>query len=210
MRVVLLERVEKLGQMGEVVDVKNGYGRNFLLPQRKALRATKANMQRFENERAQLEARNLERRAEAAKVAESLDGQSFVVIRQASESGALYGSVSARDMAEAATAGGFSVERGQVALDRPVKELGLHVVRVILHPEVDASITINVARSADEAALQAQGKSISELRAEEEAAEAAEFDVERLFNDQENEAEEDAAAVPSGMEIVEDEERDPR
>ncbi|HSF94975.1 MAG TPA: 50S ribosomal protein L9 [Thermohalobaculum sp.] len=181
MEVVLLQRVEKLGQMGEVVSVKAGYARNFLLPQNKALRATKANLARFEAERAQIEARNLELKAEAEKVAEKLDGQKFIVIRQASEAGSLYGSVTARDVAEVATEGGFTVERGQVVLDRPVKELGLHDVRVVLHPEVSAKITINVARSPEEAEVQASGKSIQDLRAEED--EAADFDIAELFDD---------------------------
>ena len=181
MQVVLLERVEKLGQMGDVVSVKDGYARNFLLPQAKALRATKANLAHFETQRAQLEARNLEMKKEAEAVAEKLDGQQFVVIRQASEAGALYGSVTARDAAEAATEGGFTVEKRQIVLDRPVKELGLHSMRVILHPEVDAVITINVARSEEEAELQASGKSIQDLRAEEDA--EAEFDIAELFDD---------------------------
>ncbi len=136
MDLVLLERVEKLGQMGEVVSVKDGYARNFLLPQGKALRATKANLARFEAERAQLEARNLDARQEAEKVAGKLDGQQLVVIRSASDTGALYGSVSTRDVAEAATEAGFSVERRQVVLDRPIKEIGVHQLRVVLHPEV--------------------------------------------------------------------------
>lgn len=187
MDVVLLERVEKLGQMGDVVAVKDGYARNFLLPKGKALRATKGNLQRFESERAQLEARNLELKKEAEAVAEKLDGETFIAIRQASDGGSLYGSVNSRDIAELATAGGFTLARSQVVLDVPVKELGLHDVRVVLHPEVDATITINVARSDDEAELQAQGKSIAELRAEEEAAEA--FDVAQLFeNDEDAEA----------------------
>ena len=181
MEVVLLERVEKLGQMGDIVIVKDGYARNFLLPKAKALRATKANLARFEEQRAQLEARNLELKQDAAAVAEKLDGEQFIVIRQAAESGALYGSVTARDVAEAATEGGFTVSRGQIILDRPVKELGLHSMRVVLHPEVDCTISINVARSQDEAELQASGKSIQELRAEEEA--EAEFDIAELFDD---------------------------
>jgi large subunit ribosomal protein L9 len=181
MEVVLLQRVEKLGQMGEVVNVKDGYARNYLLPQRKALRATKANMVRFETERAQLEARNLEERAEAQKVADKLDGQQFVVISQAAESGSLYGSVTARDVSDVATEGGFSIGRGQVVLDRPVKELGLHAVRVVLHPEVSANITVNVARSAEEAELQASGKSIQDVRAEEDS--EAEFEIAELFDD---------------------------
>lgn len=183
MEVVLLERVEKLGQMGDVVSVKPGYGRNFLLPQGKALRATKANLAQFEAQRAQLEARNLELKKEAEAVAAKLDGQAFVIIRSASEMGALYGSVTTRDVAEAATENGFSVDRRQVNLDKPVKELGLHDIRVILHPEVSATVTINVARSNEEAELQATGKSIQEARAEEEA--AAEFDIQELFEDDE-------------------------
>ena len=143
MELVLLQRIEKLGQMGDVVHVKDGYARNYLLPHGKALRATKANLARFETERAQLEARNLELRKEAEAVSEKLDGQSFVIIRSASDAGSLYGSVTARDIAEIATDGGFTVARGQIALDRPVKELGLHPVRVILHPEVAAEIRID-------------------------------------------------------------------
>lgn len=183
MEVVLLERVEKLGQMGDVVSVRPGFGRNYLLPQGKALRATKANLARFEAQRAQLEARNLELKGEAAAVAAKLDGQTFVIIRSASEMGALYGSVTTRDVADAATEGGFSVDRRQVAMDKPVKELGLHDIRVILHPEVSATVTINVARSVEEAELQATGKTIQEARAEEDA--AAEFDIQELFEDDE-------------------------
>lgn len=181
MQVVLLERVEKLGQMGDIVAVKDGYARNYLLPQEKALRATKANMARFERERAQLEARNLEAKQEAEAVASKLDGQSFVIIRQASEAGSLYGSVAARDVAEAATEAGFTIARRQIVLDRPVKELGLHRIRIVLHPEVDALITVNVARSQEEAELQATGRTIQDLRAEEEA--EAEFDIAELFED---------------------------
>ncbi|MEM6742357.1 MAG: 50S ribosomal protein L9 [Pseudomonadota bacterium] len=181
MDVVLLERVAKLGQMGDVVAVKPGYARNFLLPQGKALRATKANIAQFEAQRAQLEARNLEAKGEAERVAGELDGQQFVVIRSASEAGALYGSVTARDAAEAAIEGGFTVDRKQVVIERPVKELGLHDFAVVLHPEVSATITINVARSPEEAELQATGKSIQELRAEEDA--EADFDIAELFDD---------------------------
>jgi large subunit ribosomal protein L9 len=181
MQVVLLERVAKLGQMGEVVQVRDGYARNFLLPQGKALRATEGNLKRFEIDRAQLEARNLEARAEAEKVAKRLDGQSFVVIRSASDGGALYGSVTTRDVADAATAGGFSLERRQVVLDQPIKELGLHPITVVLHPEVEATIKVNVARSREEAELQASGKTIQELQAEAEA--AHEFDIQELFDD---------------------------
>ncbi len=181
MQVVLLERVAKLGQMGEVVAVKDGYARNFLLPQGKALRATEGNLKRFETDRAQLEVRNLEAKAEAEKVAAKLDGQAFVVIRSASDGGALYGSVTTRDIADAATAGGFSLDRRQVVLDHPIKELGLHPIAIVLHPEVEATISVNVARSPDEAALQASGKTIQELQAEAEA--AAEFDIQELFDD---------------------------
>jgi large subunit ribosomal protein L9 len=181
MEIVLLQRIEKLGQMGDVVTVKDGYGRNYLLRHGKALRATKANLVRFETERAQLETHNLERRGEAEAAAKKLDDQTFVIIRQASEAGSLYGSVTGRDIAEAATAGGFTVERGQVAIDRPVKELGIHPVRIVLHPEVSATVNVNVARSEDEAKLQATGRSIQDMRAEEDN--AAEFAVSELFDD---------------------------
>ncbi|MDE3122445.1 MAG: 50S ribosomal protein L9, partial [Paracoccaceae bacterium] len=154
MQVILLQRVAKLGQMGEVVNVKDGYARNFLLPQGKALRASEANIASFEARKAQLEANNLETRKEAEALATKLDGQSFIVIRQASDSGALYGSVTTRDAAEAATDGGFTVNRAQVVLDRPIKDLGLHSVSVVLHPEVTVRITLNVARSTEEAELQ--------------------------------------------------------
>jgi large subunit ribosomal protein L9 len=180
MQVILLERVAKLGQMGEVVDVKPGFARNYLLPQGKALSASKANIDAFEQQKAQLEARNLETRKEAESLAAKLDGQQFIVIRSASDSGALYGSVTTRDAAEAATEAGFSVDRKQVVLS-PIKELGLHQVQVVLHPEVDVKISLNVARSAEEAELQASGKSIQELAAEEEA--AAEFEIQELFDD---------------------------
>ena len=193
MQVVLLERVAKLGQMGEVVAVKDGYARNFLLPQGKALRATEANLKRFETDRAQLEVRNLEaRRRRPRAVAKKLDGQSFVVIRSASDGGALYGSVTTRDIADAATAGGFSLDRRQVVLDHPIKDLGLHPISVALHPEVSATITVNVARSPDEAELQASGKTIQELQAEAEA--AAEFDIQELFDDIGGAADDDPTA----------------
>ncbi|MBL3568460.1 50S ribosomal protein L9 [Rhodovulum sulfidophilum] len=181
MQVILLERVAKLGQMGEVVNVKDGYARNFLLPQGKALRANATNIARFEADKAQLEARNLETKKEAEALATKLDGQQFVVIRSASDGGALYGSVTPRDIADAATEAGFSVDRKQVVLAGPIKELGLHTVHVLLHPEVDVTVAVNVARSAEEAELQASGKSIQELAAEEEA--AAEFEIQELFDD---------------------------
>ncbi|WP_145106328.1 50S ribosomal protein L9 [Cereibacter sediminicola] len=181
MQVILLQRVAKLGQMGEVVNVKDGYARNYLLPQGKALRANESNIKSFEARKAQLEAQNLETKKEAAAVAEKLDGQSFVVIRSASDAGALYGSVTTRDAADAATEAGFTVDRGQVVLDRPIKELGLHTVTVTLHPEVAVKITLNVARSPEEAELQASGKSIQELAAEAEA--AADFEIAELFDE---------------------------
>lgn len=203
MEVVLLERVEKLGQMGDVVTVKDGYARNYLLPQSKALRATKANLAHFETQRAQLEARNLERRKEAEAVAEKLDGQQFIVIRTASDAGSLYGSVTSRDVAEAATDGGFSVDRRQVVLDRPVKELGLHPIKVVLHPEVTVDIKVNVARSEEEAELQATGRSIQDLRAEEEA--EAEFDIAELFDDVGAAGLEDEVVDPDGpAPVIED------
>lgn len=181
MQVILLERVSKLGQMGDVVNVKQGYARNFLLPKGKALRASEANIKSFEGQKAQLEANNLESKKEADAAADKLNGQILVVIRSASDAGSLYGSVSTRDAADAATEAGFTVDRKQVALTRPIKELGLHIVHVTLHPEVDAEITLNVARSVEEAELQAAGKSIQELAAEAEA--DAEFEIAELFDD---------------------------
>ena len=181
MDIILLERVAKLGQMGEVVSVKEGYARNFLIPQGKALRANDANLAQFEAEKAQLEARNLETKKEAEALSAQLDGKQFVVIRSASDAGSLYGSVTPRDAAEAATAEGFTVDKKQIALTGPIKELGLHDLTVQLHPEVAATITLNVARSMEEAELQASGKSIQELAAEEEA--EAEFEIAELFED---------------------------
>lgn len=160
MDVILLERVTKLGQMGEVVHVKDGFARNFLLPQGKALRATKDNRAKFETMKGQLEARNLERKGDAEKVGTKLDGRSFIVIRQASETGQLYGSVSPRDIVAILTAGGFTVSRSQIALHTPIKNIGLHRVPVALHPEIEVSITINVARSADEAERIARGENV--------------------------------------------------
>ena len=169
---ILLERVEKLGQMGQLVRVKPGFARNYLLPQQKALRATKENLTYFESRRAQLEATNLERRSEATEVGGKLEGLSVVVIRQAGESGQLYGSVSARDIAEAVTGAGFTIEKRQVVLERPIKSLGLHPVRLVLHPEVSVTVTANVAQSAEEADMQAKG--IDPLRRREEEDEEAE------------------------------------
>ena len=181
MQVILLERVAKLGQMGDVVKVRDGFGRNFLLPQGKALRATQANIKSFESQKAQLEVRNVETRAEAQTLADKLDGTSYVVIRSASDSGALYGSVTPRDVSDVVTESGFTVERRQIVLQEPIKTLGIHSITIVLHPEVSAKISINVARSPEEAELQASGKSIQELAAEAEA--AAEFEINELFDD---------------------------
>ncbi len=158
MEVILLQRVEKLGQMGEVVTVKAGYARNYLLPQKKALRATKDNVTEFEQGRTQLEADNLDRRQEAEQVANRLDGLSIVLTRQASDSDQLYGSVTTRDIADEVTEAGFIIDRRQVELDRPIKTVGLHRVHVRLHPEVTVEVTANVARSAEEAEAQARGE----------------------------------------------------
>lgn len=179
MELILLERIEKLGQMGDVVTVKPGYARNYLLPQKRALRATKKNIEHFQAQRSQLETVNIERRGEAELIAKKLDGQKVVIIRSAGEAGQLYGSVNARDIADAATASGFLVERRQVTIQRPVKLLGLHPIRIRLHPEVFATITINVARTEDEAERQnVLGRAIvgdEADEAEEEAANAAEL-----------------------------------
>ena len=203
MDIILLERVAKLGQMGDVVSVKQGYARNFLLPQGKALRVNAANMANFEAQKAQLEAQNLETKKEADALSAKLDGETFVVIRSASDGGNLYGSVTTRDAAEAATAAGFTVDKKQVALIDPIKELGIHDVLVKLHPEVTATIKLNVARSAEEAELQAAGKSIAELAAEEEA--AAEFEIQELFDDIGAAASDDEdLAESAGVEVADD------
>ena len=181
MQVILLERVSKLGQMGDVVDVKPGYARNFLLPQGKAQTASETNITAFEKQKSQLETKNLETKKEADALLGKLDGQTFVVIRSASDSGALYGSVSPRDAAEVATSAGFSIDRKQISLVKPIKELGLHEMSVVLHPEVTATIILNVARSTEEADLQASGKSIQDVAAEAEA--EAEFEIAELFDD---------------------------
>ena len=174
MEVILLERIEKLGQMGDVVTVKPGYARNFLLPQKKALRATDDNRAHFEAQRAQLEAENLKRREEAEAVATKIEDLDVVLIRQAGDSGQLYGSVSARDISDSVTGHGVTIGRGQVLLDRAIKELGLHPIRISLHPEVSFELTINVARTEDEAATQRKhGQSITQIAEETEAAESA-------------------------------------
>jgi len=162
MQLILLERVAKLGQMGELVKVRDGYARNYLLPQGKALRATKANIERFETERVHLEAHNLERKGEAEKVAETMDGTRLIIVRQAAETGQLYGSVSPRDIADDLTEQGFSVSRSQINLNNPIKAIGIHAVEVSLHPEVQVSVSVNVARSADEAERQAAGEDLTQ------------------------------------------------
>ncbi|MEW6629325.1 MAG: 50S ribosomal protein L9 [Pseudomonadota bacterium] len=165
MEVILLERISRLGQMGDTVKVKDGFARNFLLPQGKALRANEANKKKFEGQRAQLEARNLERKSEAAQVAEKLDGKSFIVVRSAGETGQLYGSVSTRDIADLLTAEGFSVSRTQIELNQPIKTIGLTNVAIALHPEVEVTVTLNVARSAEEAERQSKGETLTTAEA---------------------------------------------
>ena len=179
MQVVLLERIAKLGQMGDVVTVKDGYARNFLLPQGKALRANKSNLERFEQDRAQLEARNLERKQDAEAVNTKLDGETFVVIRSSGDTGQLYGSVTPRDIAELLSGGGFDTARNQVVLSQPIKTLGLHTVAVNLHPEVSSSVIVNVARTEEEAERQAAGEDVTtEQQPEDEA-----MDLEDVFEE---------------------------
>ena len=218
MDVILLERIEKLGQMGDVVTVKAGYARNFLLPQKKALRATDENRKRFEAQRVQLEATNLERRQEAEKVAETLGGLSLSLIRQAGESGQLYGSVTARDIADSVTAAGVSIRRQQVWMNQPIKALGLHDVTVNLHPEVTIEVVANVARSQDEAEIQARtGRAFLGIAAEEEdevsieeqAAElfeddAAEQAIERVHAEEEVDGEAETLTAPAETEAPDD------
>ena len=181
MQVILLERIAKLGQMGDIVSVKDGYARNFLLPQKKALWASEANIKQFEEQKVQLEARNIETRKEADALAGKLDGKQFVVIRQASDGGSLYGSVTPRDAVEVASEAGFTLDKRQVAIEAPIKELGVHGVAVRLHPEVEIQIQLNVARSEDEAALQARGINVAEQAAEDEA--KAELEIAELFDE---------------------------
>ena len=177
MQVILLERVEKLGQMGDEVKVKDGFARNYLLPQKKALRANKTNREYFQTQKAQLEARNLEHKKEAEAIAKKLDGKTFVMLRQAGDRGQLYGSVSPRDIADVITAGGFSIARTQVPLDKPIKEIGLVPVNVVLHPEVRVKVTINVARTEDEAERQARGENVLAEQTEAQEAQAAAAEV---------------------------------
>ncbi len=181
MEVILLERIGKVGNLGDVVNVKAGYARNYLLPQGKALRANKANMDAFEARRAELEAQNANAREAAGKLGEEVDGTSYVVIRAASDAGALYGSVTPRDIGDALEAAGYNVPRTAIILDRPIKELGLHDVRVVLHPEVEVAVKVNVARSEEEAELQASGKSIQSLAADAEA--EAEADLAAMLDE---------------------------
>jgi large subunit ribosomal protein L9 len=182
MEVILLERISKLGGMGEIVRVRDGYARNYLLPQGKALRATPQNKEKFERQRSELEARNAERRQSAEGISGNLDGQSFVILRQAGEAGQLYGSVSTRDIAEAASKTGVAVERGQVMLDSPIKTIGIYDVRIALHPEVVVTVKVNVARSPDEAEAQARGEELTGPAAERREARAA---AEALFEEEE-------------------------
>jgi large subunit ribosomal protein L9 len=190
MQVILLERVEKLGQMGEEVRVKDGFARNYLLPQKKALRATKANREYFAGQKAQLEAQNLQRKSEAEKIAKKLDGKIFALLRQAGDRGQLYGSVSPRDIATAISEGGFTVNRTQVPLDKAIKSIGLAPVSVVLHPEVRVTVTINVARTEDEAERQARGEDVlAEKTPEEEAVAEAEAMFEDGAGPKEEEAE---------------------
>src|SRR4051812_9611217 len=196
MEVILLERISKLGQMGEVVRVKDGYGRNFLLPQGKALRATEANKAKFEVMKVDLEAKNLATKADADKIGSKLDGKSFPVLRQASETGQLYGSVSPRDLADLLTENGFEVSRNQIALNVPIKTVGQHKVPVQLHPELEVTITINVARSADEAERLARGENVTirrEAGAEEDEPEAVQAAAQAMFEPNEDETEGESA-----------------
>ena len=226
MEVILLERIERLGQMGDMVNVKPGYARNFLLPQKKALRATDENKAHFETQKAQLEADNLKRREEAQSVGDKMDGLSVTLVRQAGDAGQLYGSVSARDIADSIIAEGFTINRDQVVLERPIKAIGIHTVNVTLHPEVTVKVTTNVARSQEEAEIQAKTgeaiKSAEELqdiaeaesmvKAEAAAAEAAAEAAEEIFEegavpDFEEEAEPDAVeaeAAEATDEVSED------
>jgi large subunit ribosomal protein L9 len=202
MEVILLERVAKLGQMGDVVRVKDGFARNYLLPKGKALRATSENRARFEGMKVELEARNLEHRGDAEKIAQKLDGQNFSVLRQAAEGGQLYGSVSPRDLAALVSEKGFAVSRAQIVLNTPIKTIGLHKVPVSLHPEIEVTINVTVARNADEAQRIARGEDVTVAREEaEEAAEAAAAAAEAFFEPEAVDARrqrEDAAEPPKG------------
>jgi large subunit ribosomal protein L9 len=182
MQVILLERIGRLGQMGDVVNVKNGFARNFLLPQKKALRATQENLARFEKNRSQLEARDLELKKEAEAVAGKLGSKIFTAIRQAGDTGQLYGSVTTRDIAEVVTSGGFSIDRRQVVLDRPIKALGIHPIKVALHPEVIVQVSLNVARTEEEAERQARGEDVTVIK--EEASTLETFNPDAVFEEE--------------------------
>ena len=202
-QVVLLERVSKLGNMGDIVNVKPGYARNFLLPSKKALRASEANLKRFQSERKNLEAQNLETKKEAENIKNKLDGKSFTIIRSASDSGSLYGSVTSRDAEEAMKEDGLIVNRKQIMLVKPIKELGLHALVINLHPEVAASIEINVARSDEEAEIQRTGKTIQDAKMEADA--EAEFDIAELFDDVGSAAKFNDDLDASNIDVSEDE-----
>lgn len=195
MQVILLQRIGRLGQMGDVVNVKDGYARNYLLPQKKALRATEANRAQFETQRAQLEANNLELKKEAEAVAEKLNGKIFVAIRSAGDTGQLYGSVSTRDISDVVTAGGFTIDRHQVVMERPIKTLGLHQTSIALHPEVTVKVQLNVARSEDEAERQSRGEDVTVLK--EEQIELETFNPE-MFEDGDGQDDSRAAASEDG------------
>jgi len=200
MEVILLERVEKLGAIGDVVSVKNGFARNYLLPRKKALRANASNKKLFEANRAKIEADNASRRTDAEAASKGVDGKTVQLIRQASNTGQLYGSVSARDIVEALDADGAKVTKSQVVLDRPIKAIGVHEVRVALHPEVSVTVKVNVARSPEEADLQAQGVDVLAQMFEEEAAPVA---VEELAEAQAEEAGAEAEATEAPAEVAE-------
>jgi len=205
MEVILLERVEKLGAIGDVVKVKNGFARNYLLPNKKALRANDANRKLFETQRAQIEADNATRRADAEKASKGVDGKTVQLIRQASNVGHLYGSVSARDIVDALDAQGAKVTKSQVVLDRPIKAIGVHEVKVALHPEVAVTIKVNVARSPEEADLQAQGIDVLQQMFEDEAAPLAAEALEPVAEGAEPEAAEPEAAAAEAVEASTDE-----
>lgn len=194
MQVILIERVGKLGQIGDVIRVRSGYARNFLLPQGKALRATKENKEKFEGMKVELMAKNAERKSGADEIAQKMDGHSFVLVRQAGETGQLYGSVTTRDIVHALAQSGFAVERQHVVLNHPIKTVGLHVIPVALHPEVEVKITVNVARSEEEAKRQEAGEDLSVLRSDEEEEKAqARLDAQKFF-EKETEAAADGEA----------------
>jgi large subunit ribosomal protein L9 len=198
MEVILLERIGRLGQMGDVVRVKDGFARNFLLPKGKALRATKDNRSRFETMKVDLEARNLEQRGEAEKIGKKLDGQNFTVLRQAAEGGQLYGSVSPRDIAMLIVEGGFQIDRDQITLNAPIKNIGMHKVPIALHPEVEVTINVAVARNADEAARLARGENVTVVRTDEEEAKAeALANAEKFFDPEAQEAQGDETDAPA-------------